>query len=246
VTSIRIACLCLASAFCAVPARAAVILITQDAVLAGDVTPGDTPGFPVTLSISGSYRLDSNLALSTAVNGIEATAADVTIDFNGFKMSGGNVANNGVVGFQRGLTVRGGTIRAFTKDAINVQGRALVVERMRLTDNGRHGVNEHGGATAGFATVSNSTILQNLSGILCGAACRVENSTISYNTQNGITMSNSNGLVLGNAISYNGTYGVYAQETGLGNNMIGSNTLAPIAGSGIFALHPNKCYPQAC
>ena len=34
-----------------------VIDINQARALAGGVTPGDTPGFPVTVSQSGSYRL---------------------------------------------------------------------------------------------------------------------------------------------------------------------------------------------
>ena len=33
-----------------------VILIDQNKALAGNVTPGDTPGFPVTISLPGSYR----------------------------------------------------------------------------------------------------------------------------------------------------------------------------------------------
>jgi hypothetical protein len=37
-----------------------VILIDQNKALAGNVTPGDTPGFPVIISQPGSYRLDSN------------------------------------------------------------------------------------------------------------------------------------------------------------------------------------------
>lgn len=61
--------------FAAAPASAVtldngVVLITQADALAGNVTPSDTPGFPVTLSVSGSYRFASNLLVSTAVNGL--------------------------------------------------------------------------------------------------------------------------------------------------------------------------------
>ena len=38
-----------------------VTLIDQNKALAGSVTPGDTPGFPVTISQPGSYRLSGNL-----------------------------------------------------------------------------------------------------------------------------------------------------------------------------------------
>ena len=38
-----------------------VVLIDQARALAGNVTPGDAPGFPVTISEPGSYRLASDL-----------------------------------------------------------------------------------------------------------------------------------------------------------------------------------------
>ena len=43
-----------------------VVLINQAAALAGNVTPGDTPGFPVVISVSGSYRLSGNLTVPDA------------------------------------------------------------------------------------------------------------------------------------------------------------------------------------
>ncbi len=41
-----------------------VILIDQSKAMAGNITPGDAPGFPVTISQPGSYRLSSNLDVS--------------------------------------------------------------------------------------------------------------------------------------------------------------------------------------
>ena len=43
-----------------------VVLIDQNHALAGNVTPGDTPGFPVTISQPGSYRLTGNLIVPDA------------------------------------------------------------------------------------------------------------------------------------------------------------------------------------
>ena len=45
-------------------AQDAVVLIDQTRVMAGNITPGDAPGFPATISRSGSYRLASNLVIS--------------------------------------------------------------------------------------------------------------------------------------------------------------------------------------
>lgn len=71
-----------------------VVLINQANALAGSVTPGDTPGFPVTISQSGSYKLSSNLVISDP-NGtvILITADNVTIDLNGFSIIGPSVCN---------------------------------------------------------------------------------------------------------------------------------------------------------
>ncbi len=40
--------------------------------MAGAVTPGDTPGFPVTISLPASYRLAGNLTLPAGADGIQA------------------------------------------------------------------------------------------------------------------------------------------------------------------------------
>src|SRR4051812_34917070 len=59
--------------------------IDQAAALAGSVTPGDAPGFPVRLSVPGSYQLQSNLEVpATVANAIEITASHVTLNLNGF------------------------------------------------------------------------------------------------------------------------------------------------------------------
>ena len=50
------------------------ILIDQNKALAGNVTPGDTAGFPVSITRSGSYRLTSDLIVPDA----DTTAIDVT------------------------------------------------------------------------------------------------------------------------------------------------------------------------
>lgn len=63
-----------------------VVLIDQNRALAGAVTPGDAPGFPITISLPGSYRLASNLTPPLYKNAIEVTAANVTIDLNGFSL----------------------------------------------------------------------------------------------------------------------------------------------------------------
>jgi hypothetical protein len=50
------------------------VLITHTKALAGNITPGDPPGYPITLSKTGSYKLGGNLIPGAGKNGIEITA----------------------------------------------------------------------------------------------------------------------------------------------------------------------------
>src|SRR5437870_3755247 len=69
-----------------------VILIDQNRALAGNVTPGDLQGFPVTISVAGSYRLSGNLTVPDAnTTAILVTVDNVTIDLNGFSIIGPTV-----------------------------------------------------------------------------------------------------------------------------------------------------------
>jgi hypothetical protein len=98
------------------------VLIDQAKALAGNVTPGDAPGFPVTLSLPGSYRLSGNLNVPSTLVGISITATNVTIDLNGFSLttpfpqaqqspSRGILWEGSVL--PSGITVRNGTVEGF-------------------------------------------------------------------------------------------------------------------------------------
>ncbi len=89
------------------------ILFDHDKVMAGGITPGDGPGYPATLSVPGSYKLTGNLKPPSNRDGVIADGVEITIDLNGFRIDGTNVANNGIVGKQRNLTVRNGTVQRF-------------------------------------------------------------------------------------------------------------------------------------
>src|SRR5438270_9518468 len=62
---------------------------SSDLAFAGNVTPGDTPGFPVTISQPGSYRLSGNLTVPDAnTTAISVTDNNITIDSQGFSILG--------------------------------------------------------------------------------------------------------------------------------------------------------------
>src|SRR5438128_5584609 len=133
-----------------------VILIDQNKAMAGSVTPGDAPGFPVTISLPGSYRLAGDLTVPDAnTDAILITANNVTLDLNGFAILGPTACNrsgsggdgavvcaptgngNGVNGTQASnITVVNGTIRGMGHTGILLLGGTQVpphkVEKMSV------------------------------------------------------------------------------------------------------------------
>jgi hypothetical protein len=103
-----------------------VILIDQQRAQTGGIGPGDSSGFPITISEPGSYRLASHLVVPSGKNGIEITAPNVLIDLNGFSITTiyrytppyvppSALTYSGILGWAQGMnvTVRNGTISGF-------------------------------------------------------------------------------------------------------------------------------------
>ena len=192
-----------------------VVLINQANALAGNVTPGDTPGFPVTISQSGSYKLSSNLVMSdpnTTV--ISIGADDVTIDLNGFSIIGPNVCNgagntpttscslsslgNGIDGFTHSrITVLNGAVRGIPFEGIvlgsdaRVEGVHVYSWSLGIQANGVFVNNFAGYNMVGFE----------ITGVARG------NQAIG----NGIGILGGSGVVTNNNLSFNGQYGFFGQ-----------------------------------
>ncbi len=89
-----LACLVATTALGAEPCFAVdgAILVNQARALAGNVTLGDAPGFPVSINTPGYYVLTSNLTVPNQnTTAIQVNANNVTIDLNGFAIQGPNV-----------------------------------------------------------------------------------------------------------------------------------------------------------
>src|SRR6266446_10729399 len=118
------------------------VLIDQNKAMAGNVTPGDAPGFPVTISLPGSYKLAGNLTVPDAnTDAILITSNKVTLDLNGFAILGPTVCGrsgpgsggfivcsptgpgNGVNATQvNNVTIMNGTIRGMGANGIALLG----------------------------------------------------------------------------------------------------------------------------
>jgi hypothetical protein len=149
------------------PARAddGRIEINQARALSGGVTPGDGPGFPVTISAPGSYVLTSNLTVP-AGDGIVASVVGVAIDLNGFEVVGPVVCSglgsavscsagsgDGIRLVGDGSTVRDGRVRGFNS-GVMLSHRAQV--RQLIAESNRNGISVQSGSI-----VSESIAFQN-------------------------------------------------------------------------------------
>lgn len=82
---------CLGAALATAASAQGRIEINHVSALAGGVTAGDAPGYPVTLSQPGSYVLTGSLVVSSLnVSAIVVAADDVAIDLQGFAIRGPN------------------------------------------------------------------------------------------------------------------------------------------------------------
>jgi hypothetical protein len=224
------------------------VLIDQERALQGGVTPGDQPGFPITISQSGRYKLVGNLRVPASKKGIVVNADAVTIDFNGFIMTGNKEGWVGVqsredsINRQRWLTVLNGTITGFASASV-LAGEYAIVDSMRIVDNA------DGAWLGNFARISRSTIVGNGVGVGCGSSCLIESNIISSNGgQAGVFMASGGGTVLGNTITENAGYGIFVippAVAGFGNNTLSNNNKGGSqVNSQIHPLQPNYCQPK--
>ena len=243
-----------------------VILIDQNKALAGNVTPGDTPGYPVTISLSGSYRLSGNLTVpnenTTAID-VTGAASMVSIDLNGFAIIGptacdvaippvcspvaadpGNIfgPGDGVrSNIDGSLTVRNGTIRGMGRVAVFVSGAPLViVDQVQIRDNGL------GGLFIGIGNVTNSVVSRNGGNGITLNQGVVKGNHITRNGGSGVIATGLQINVLENTILQNSAFGIDFSAAGAyGSNILSSNVSGAVSGSGV-QVSGNVCNGVAC
>jgi len=224
-----------------------VILIDQPHALAGGITPGDAPGFPVLITQSGSYRLAGNLTVPDENTiAILIAAPSVSIDLNGFSIIGpvicaGSPPNSAVAcapsgGSGQGIATGGqgakvvrifnGTIQGMGSIGIALQFTGVLgdVDNVTLFSNGVDGVETFGKVTKSSAT------LNGRNGISAGS---VLDSIASFNGGTGIgvafgTTSNSSAL-------NNGGFGISVNA-----GSVTGNTAVNNGKEGILAVCPSS------
>ncbi len=214
----------------AAPARAGdgVFEINQSCATTTGCFPGDSAGFPVTITDPGSYQLTSDLLLSTAnVDAIKfSTTTDpiVTIDLRGFAITGvvtctgepavctGTGSGDGIDG-DGFATIRNGTVRGMGAIGIRA-GAGSIVENVLVEQNGTYGIQLSAGGGR-RSIVRGCRVLRNGDDGL----------GVSFQDGNG----NPAGQVItGNLVAGNGGYGIRGQGSTVVGNVVANNLEAGI------------------
>ena len=210
-----------------------VVLISQVQALAGNVTPGDAPGFPVTISVPGSYRLSGNLTVPDQnTTAILLNASNVTIDLNGFSIIGPTVCTgyptvthcSNVVGASgigvygqdySNVTVFNGSVRGMGAFGVYLLGSGGSVDKVHADANGVTGIYVING------TVTGSTATGNGQRGFDVTVSTVSGNTATGNVYFGIAASCPS-TVIGNT-AYNNGFNIYTS----GANCAVANNAAP-------------------
>ena len=214
-------------------------VINQARALVGGVTPGDTPGFPVTISQPGSYRLASNLLVPAGTNGIEISASNVSLDLNGFTIASG-AGGSGVTlsgpDPNTEIAVINGVISFMREGGVNLIGAGNCrVENLRVK-----------GATDGFGIsvdgnclVINNEVTNSKGGIfnrLLGSVLR--SNTVENNGPDGGITCGDNCVISGNTSNDSGGKGITCGA----HCVVNDNTTNKNSGIGISVGEASRVY----
>ena len=217
-----------------------VLEINQACALGGGCFSGDAPLFPVTITGSPgqSYRLTSNLQVPNEnTTAIVVTPAGVSIDLNGFSISGPTTcsfapyASCAPVGVGYGVDattstkVSNGLVQGMGADGIRLTFDG-VVENVRVLNSGAAGINVGPGGSVrrsvasangglGIAVSFRGAVVESITdnnggeGIVLGQGSAVHDSVSSANRLDGIRCTGSC-LLMNNAVTSNFRYGLAA------------------------------------
>jgi hypothetical protein len=244
-----------------------VILIDQNKAMAGGVTPGDAPGFPVSINQPGSYRLAGNLTVPNEnTTAIQIGADHVTIDLNGFAILGPTDCSGGLSPCARAgtgigittsgvaprfnITVRNGTIQGMGNAGISLVGDGNRVESMHVRSNGDGGIFLVGSADNNTSAVEHCTVQRNgseplvaICGIIVSAGGIVRDNNVDVNFC-GINLEHGNALY--NVVTRNLHDGLILTNAGyIGNVLDGNNQNVSLDRPGTN-LGQNLCNGAVC
>ncbi len=182
---------------------------------------GDSAGFPVTITTSGSYRLTSRLVLPNEnTDGILVSTSAVSIDLNGFEIAGPVTCSGGPIvctpasgtgsaidrsiSTIRGISVKNGVVTGVGSIGIRV-GEQSEVTGVRVRWCAATGI-----TTGNNAIIRGNTVYQNGGdGIFTGIGATVVENSVYQNLLDGIE-TNAGAMISNNSASFNAATGIDA------------------------------------
>jgi len=225
-----------------------VIEINQARATKGGITPGDMPGFPITISTGPlfaqpmSFKLTGPLFISTTDNVIDIQSPFVTIDLNGFMITGTCAMppcmGTAILSTQDSITVMNGTVRGFAA-GVDLSGSSARIENMHAF------ANTLGLRASNYCIVRNNVSSSNTEdGIRTGPGCTIVGNTTGGNGADGI-QSGSGCNVIENTARNNMGFGLkLATTTGYSHNVLTNNMMGNVD-SGVSG-GGNLCDGAAC
>jgi len=224
-----------------------VLEINQTCAVNTGCFSGDTAGFPVTITATGSYRLTSNLTVPDEnTGGINVSANDVAIDLNNFAIIGPVTCSGspltcshasgsgiGIYTSHDGISVKNGSITGMGYFGLWLDSQADVAS-LRLRENRVGNVVGPGSTISGTTAYSNGSY-----GISAGEGSLVSGNTAFNNVSVGIYAVAS--TVSGNTVHGNGTDGILIQK----GSTVSGNTAYDNGGDGIQVLGGSTVFNNA-
>jgi hypothetical protein len=200
--------------------------------------------FPYVISNPGSYRLTGNLTVSsTSADAIDVNASQVTIDLNGFSISGpgsSSVGHGIAEPSSSELEVENGTITGFLFGLLI--GNNSIVKSVRADSNGS-GIQTGANSVVQGCTANGNSNAGTANGIRGGVGTVISGNTANGNSGNGIICGNGC-LISGNTIG-NNILGIFAPNatSGYGGNVLNGNSASTVGGT---SLGNNLCNGVVC
>jgi hypothetical protein len=236
-------------------------LINAASAQAGGITPGDGPGYPVTITQPGSYRLAGNLIVSDPyTSAIEITADNVTLDLAGFVIQGPVLS----YGYGNNMSFQPADARGAGVSVSNFRRFALRNGMIVGFGLGVAAANEHGSGSAGIVEDIHVNRIV-LDGIRVGRSSRVLRNTVVRvggvgivgagriaenvvaEVRGGIKAGYYDTTIFSNTIGSYVLYGIDAaiwHGVGIGHNVLTAVGVPAIRGG--FELAPNACNGEVC
>lgn len=195
-------------ALCGAAAQAQTLL-DHNRAMSGNATPGDAPGYPITLSQPGHYVLKSNLSVPDGLSGIVIQTEGVTLDLNGFTIKGSRSCSFNGSNFTVGCSTAGGLY--------GITSNYSSIVRNGFISGFHYGVYMSGGLAEaltvrhnniGILSTNNSATritgvlaeLSSVAGIFVDVSALVDNVVASLNT---IGIDATNATIRDSAVTYN-------------------------------------------